>query len=95
MAKSKKRSESSTLMVRLDRKSKAALAKAAKLRRISISDYVRQVTVPQAEREIQAEEQQVILLSPAEQLEFWQALQAPPRRTPAQQELGRLMRSAQ
>jgi len=79
-------------MVRLDQRSKAALSKAAKLRQVSVSDYVRLVTVPQAEREIEAQEQQTILLSPTEQLAFWQALQAPPQLTAAQQELGRLMR---
>ncbi|WP_254513393.1 type II toxin -antitoxin system TacA 1-like antitoxin [Anatilimnocola floriformis] len=99
MAKAKSKAKSkakktSPLMVRLDERSKSALAKAAKLRQVSVSDYVRLVTVPQAEREIEAEEQQTILLSPTEQLEFWQALQATPRRTPAQQELGRLMRGS-
>lgn len=84
----------SPLMVRLDRRSKETLAKAAKLRQVSISDYVRLVTVPQAEREIEAEEQQTILLAPAEQLAFWQALQQPSQLTPAQKELGRLMRGA-
>ena len=96
MAKSnsKRRTPKATspLMVRLDERSKSALAKAAKLRQVSVSDYVRLVTVPQAEREVEAEEQQTILLSPAEQLAFWQALQSPPKLTPAQKELGRLMR---
>lgn len=92
--KSKQRAPkpASPLMVRLDQRSKAALSKAAKLRQVSVSDYVRLVTVPQAEREIEAQEQQTILLSPTEQLAFWQALQAPPQLTAAQQELGRLMR---
>ena len=35
----------SPLMVRLDHESKKCLAKAAELRRISVSDYVRTVTV--------------------------------------------------
>jgi uncharacterized protein (DUF1778 family) len=82
----------SPLMVRLDRQSKDALTKAAKLRQVSVSDYVRLVTVPQAEREISAEGQQTILLTPAEQLAFWQALQQSPELTPAQQKLGRVMR---
>lgn len=40
----------SPLMVRLDAESKQALTDAAELRRISISDYVRTVTVAQARR---------------------------------------------
>jgi len=37
-------------MVRLDVASKAVLARAAELRRISVSDYVRSITVAQAQR---------------------------------------------
>jgi GNAT superfamily N-acetyltransferase len=40
------------LMVRLDDKSKAFIAKAAKLGRVSMSDYFRLVTVSQAQREV-------------------------------------------
>jgi uncharacterized protein (DUF1778 family) len=83
---------SSNLMVRLDRKSKESIAKAAELRRVSVSDYVRLVTVAQAQREVSAAEQNIIALSPSEQLEFWNALNEPPRLTSAQRELGRLMR---
>jgi uncharacterized protein (DUF1778 family) len=98
VSKSKSGSKPSTvspLMVRLDKKSKAALTKAARLRQVSVSDYVRLVTVPQAEREISAEDQQTILLTPTEQLAFWQALNAPVTLTPAQKRLGQLMRSLQ
>ena len=38
----------SPLMVRLDKESKQCLAEAANLRHVSVSDYVRTVTVPQA-----------------------------------------------
>ncbi len=55
---------SSTLMVRLDEASKASVAKAAKLRHISISDYVRSVIVTQAEKELQEAEQRGIALRP-------------------------------
>ena len=89
MAKTK----TSPLMVRLDPRSKAAIAKAAELRQVSVSDYVRLVTVPQAEQEIAADEQQVISLTPAEQLAFWKALHEPVVLTPEQEELGRLMRA--
>ncbi len=42
----------SPLMVRLDDESKQCLAEAANLRHVSVSDYVRTVTVPQARREV-------------------------------------------
>lgn len=80
------------LMVRLDKGSKADIAKAAELRKVSISDYVRMVTVPQARREIIQAEQNTISLSPDEQLAFWDALNAPTKLTSAQRELGRIMR---
>lgn len=84
----------SPLMVRLDAESKQALSAAAELRRISISDYVRTVTVAQARREVASARDQTILLSPDEQLAFWQALNAPTKLTPAQKRLGALMRGS-
>ncbi len=83
---------STSLMVRLDPDSKTSIARAAELRHVSVSDYVRSVVVAQAHREIQAAEEQVIALTPAEQQAFWQALQEPAALTPAQQALGALMR---
>ena len=85
-------SKASPLMVRLDAESKQALTAAAELRRISVSDYVRTVTVAQARREVASARDQTILLTPDEQLAFWQALQAPPKLTPAQKRLAALMR---
>ncbi|HEY2253758.1 MAG TPA: DUF1778 domain-containing protein [Planctomycetaceae bacterium] len=82
----------SPLMVRLDGTSKAALKEAARLRGISVSDYVRTVTVAQARHEVDAARQQIISLTAAEQLAFWQALQKPSSLTPAQKRLGRIMR---
>jgi uncharacterized protein (DUF1778 family) len=79
-------------MVRLDAESKAMLVRAAQLRRISTSDYVRMVTVAQARKEIQAASEQTIALTPEEQLAFWNALSEPPRLTEAQKKLGALMR---
>lgn len=81
----------SPLMVRLDESSKSLLSQAADLRRISVSDYVRAVTVAQARKEVEAAGEQVIALTAAEQLAFWKALQEPPRLTKRQKELGRLM----
>ncbi|MBI3862714.1 MAG: DUF1778 domain-containing protein [Planctomycetia bacterium] len=78
-------------MVRLDADSKQALVQAAELRRISVSDYVRTVTVAQARREVASARDQTIHLSADEQLAFWQALEASPKLTPAQKRLGTLM----
>jgi uncharacterized protein (DUF1778 family) len=82
----------SPLMVRLDEDSKKALSQAAELRQISVSDYVRTVTVAQAKREVLSAQSQSIALSPDEQLAFWQALQEPVRLTASQRRLGALMR---
>jgi uncharacterized protein (DUF1778 family) len=79
-------------MVRLDPQSRAYLAEAADLRRISVSDYVRAVTVAQARREVLAAREQVIALTPEEQLAFWTALNATPKLTDAQRRLGAVMR---
>jgi uncharacterized protein (DUF1778 family) len=79
-------------MVRLDDESKRALVEAADLRHISVSDYVRAVTVPQAQREVRAARENVIRLSPEEQLALWTALNEPPKLTAAQKRLGAIMR---
>jgi uncharacterized protein (DUF1778 family) len=87
----------SPLMVRLDAESKSILAQAAALRRLNVSDYVRQVTVGQARREIEAVQSRTIVLSAEEQLQFWTALQesieeVAKRETPARKRLGAMMR---
>ena len=79
-------------MVRLDPQSRAYLVEAADLRRISVSDYVREVTVAQARREVAAAREQVIVLTPEEQLAFWNALNVTPKLTDAQRRLGAAMR---
>jgi uncharacterized protein (DUF1778 family) len=79
-------------MVRLDATSKTYLTQAAELRQVSVSDYVREVTVAQARREVRASRQQTIALTPDEQLAFWNALNEPPKLTVAQRRLGALMR---
>lgn len=79
-------------MVRLDIESKRSLEEAAELRHISVSDYVRTVTVPQAQREVRAARENVICLSPDEQLALWTALNEPPKLTAAQKRLGAIMR---
>ena len=82
----------SPLMVRLDEDSKRCLAEAAALRQVSVSDYVRTVTVAQARREVQAAQEQVIALTAEEQLAFWNALNESPKLTAAQRRLGAAMR---
>ncbi|HVS38010.1 MAG TPA: DUF1778 domain-containing protein [Gemmataceae bacterium] len=90
--RSKRPQKPSPLMVRLDDESKAFLARAAELRRISVSDYVRQVTVAQARREVLAAGEQTLALTPEEQLAFWQALNETPTLTESQRHLGAMMR---
>ena len=82
----------SPLMVRLDDESKQCLAEAANLRRVSVSDYVRTVTVPQARREVRAAAEQVIAMTPEEQLTFWNALNETAKLTAAQRRLSSMMR---
>lgn len=86
------KSAASPLMVRLDDESKQALARAAELRGVSVSDYVRLTTVTQARKEVAAAATQTIALTPEEQLAFWTALSEPVVLTSAQKELGRRMR---
>src|SRR5580704_7000817 len=81
-----------SLMVRLDEDSKECLVQAARLRGISLSDYVRTVTVPQARRELLAARTHTLALTAEEQLAFWNALAAPPSLTEPQRRLGSLMR---
>lgn len=80
------------LMVRLDSESKQFLVEAAKLRQVSVSDFVRLVTVPQARREVEAAQEPTIRMTPEEQLAFWNALNAPVKLTPAQLELRKVIR---
>jgi uncharacterized protein (DUF1778 family) len=88
----KPREKTSPLMVRLDAESKACLTQAAELRRISVSDYVRTVTLDQARREVRAAREQTIVLSATEQLAFWKALSEPANLTVAQRRLAAIMR---
>jgi uncharacterized protein (DUF1778 family) len=89
---SKQARSTRSLMVRLDEESKNYLTRAADLRGISVSDYVRLVTVAQARREVESAGEQVIALTPEEQLAFWNALHRPVRSSEAQRRLGAMMR---
>ena len=68
------------------------VAPAAELRRISVSDYVRTVTVAQARREVLAAGEQTLALTSEEQLAFWKALNETPTLTEAQKRMGAMMR---
>ena len=84
--------KSVNLMVRLDADGKKTIERAVAQRRLTTSDYVRTVLVPQADRELRAAENNTIALSPAEQIAFWHALNTPSKLTSRQKNLGRLMR---
>ena len=88
----KKKKAAGSLVVRLDRKSKAILKKAAELRGISVCDFVRFVTVQQARREVDGAKNNVIVMTPDEQLAFWNALNETPVLTESQKRLGATMR---
>lgn len=87
------RGSSVRLMARLDAASKRAIVQAAKLRRVSVSDYVRTVIVAQARREVDGARDGTINMSPDEQLAFWTALNEVPVLTEAQSRLAEIMRT--
>lgn len=84
--------KTANLMVRVDRSSKEVIAHAARIRGVSASDYVRSVVVAQAKKEVEEARTRTLLLTPEEQLAFWQALDGPAEPSARQRELGRLMR---
>lgn len=84
--------KSITLQARMSREQKSLIQKAAKLRKMAVSDYLRQVLVPLAEREVKGADRQVIEMTAVEQTAFWQALEQPVKLTPAQRRLGRILR---
>lgn len=96
MSRSKKKAQPSrhvtSFVVRVDDKSKQCLEEAADLRHVAVSDYVRTVAVLQAKREVRAARENVVTLTPDEQLAFWTALNQPPKLTAAQRRLASLMR---
>ena len=84
--------KTANLMTRMDQSSKKLVTRAATLRGVTTSDYVRQVVLAQARRELEEARSRTIALSAAEQRAFWEALQAPARLTKKQKELSRIMR---
>ncbi len=82
-----------SLLVRVDRRSKALLRKAAAARGLSVSDYVRSRVVPLARQDLVEADTGVLKLSRDDQIALWLALQNPPPPTAAQRGLGKLIRS--
>ncbi len=58
-------------------------ANAIMVRMDSVSDYVRQITVAQARKELLAADSQTIAMTADEQLAFWNALDEPAELTSA------------
>ncbi len=86
-------SKNANLLVRFDSGAKSLVLRAASLRGLSLSDYVRTRIVPLAKQDVDEAETGVLRLAKQDQLAFWQALQHPPAPTRAQRELGKLVRS--
>jgi uncharacterized protein (DUF1778 family) len=84
--------KSITLQARMSKEQKSLIQRAAKLRKMAVSDYLRQVLVPMAERELKGADRQVIEMTAVEQTAFWQALEQPVKLTSAQRRLGRILR---
>ena len=84
--------KSANLLVRCDRESKRVLERAAHLRGLTLSDYVRSRIVPLARQDVEEAETSVLRLPRDAQVSFWQALQNPPPLSRKQRELGRLVR---
>jgi len=81
-----------TIQVRIQPKNKEIIVKAAKLRGIPVSDYLRSVVLGQARKEITIKDDYALQLTAEEQLSFWQAIDKEPALTHKQKELGKLMR---
>jgi len=72
---------------RLEPASKFIIKKAADLRGISQTDYLKAVLLPFAKREIAESGKGGLVLSENEQIEFWEALNQPVKLTESQKAL--------
>lgn len=81
------------LLVRFDRVDKVLVQRAAHLRGLTLSDYVRSKILPLARQDIEEAGFGVLRLPKEDQVAFWRALQHPPAPTKTQRALGRLVRS--
>ena len=80
------------LQARMRPENKSIIVKAAKLRAIPTSDYMRSVLLEHARKEVQNAENEVLQLTADEQLKFWGALDSSESLTESQVDLGKLMR---
>ncbi|MBL8951521.1 MAG: DUF1778 domain-containing protein [Myxococcaceae bacterium] len=85
--------KTANVLIRFDARRKATVRRAAALRGLSVSDYVRSRIVSLAERDLEEAETGVLRLGREAQLSLWRALQNPPPPTKAQRALGELIRS--
>jgi len=91
--RSPRATKDANLLVRFDRRAKSLVKRAASLRGLTVSDYVRFRIVPIARQDVDEAQTGVLRLSRDDQIAFWQALQHPPAPTPSQRALGKLVRS--
>ena len=85
--------KNANLLVRFDRGAKAMVQRAASLRGLNVSDYVRSRILPLAKQDLDEANTGVLRLPREAQIAFWQALQQLPAPTRRQRKLGRLVRS--
>lgn len=86
-------SKDESLLVRLDAAGKTLVKRAAAIRGLNVSDYVRSRIVKLALQDVEEADTGVLRLHREDQIAFWQALQNPPPLTEAQRKLGALVRS--
>jgi len=81
------------LLVRFDPVGKTLIKRAAAIRGLTVSDYVRSRIISLARQDVEEADTGVLRLPREAQIAFWQALQNPPPPTEAQRRLGALVRS--
>lgn len=92
-ARRKPPARDANVLVRFDRESKSLVRRAAALKGLTMSDYVRSRLVPVAREEIEEAASGVLRLEKKDQIALWRALSNPPKPNAAQKALGRLVRS--
>ncbi len=86
-------SKDANVLVRFDSAGKALVKRAAAVRGLNVSDYVRTRIIAMAQQDVVEADTGVLRLPREAQIAFWQALQAPLAPTETQRELGALVRS--
>lgn len=85
--------KTANVLIRFDAKRKARVRRAAELRGLTVSDYIRTRIDSIVDRDLEEAETGVLRLSREDQIALWRALQNPPPPTKQQRELGALIRS--